>query len=83
MSGLTERLEVRIDSPLMDRLREEARRRRRSVGQLVREAIERHLAEESEGRRQAAEALFAVGASIDDWPELEREIEAARAEGCG
>lgn len=61
------------------RLRALAARRGVSLGQMVRQALSRELGDENDGRRRAAEELFAVGAPVADWDELEREIEAARS----
>lgn len=47
------------------------------MARLVREAIELLLKEDRQARMRAAEALFQVGAPVADWPEMEREIEAA------
>ena len=81
MESLTERLEVRVDGGTMRRLRAAAERRGVSVGHVVRDAVNRALIEERSGRERAAEALFAVGASVGDWPDMEREIEEAHGDG--
>ena len=80
MDLLTERLEVRVSERTIARVREEARIRGVSVGRLVREALARLVEEDTAERVRAAEALFALEAPVADWPEMEREIEAARAE---
>ncbi len=80
MEALTERLEVRVDGSTMRRLRAAAARRGVSVGQVVREAVGQSLIDDRAGRRLAAEALFAVGASVADWPDMERDIEEAHGE---
>lgn len=72
---LTERLEVRLNSRQMRLLQEAAKARGVSMGRLVREAIDRLLAEDLEQRQLAAEELFRVGAPVGDWEEMEREIE--------
>jgi predicted DNA-binding protein len=76
----TDRLEIRLAPEITTRLRSAAARRRTSMGQLVREAIEMLLGEDRQARRQAAEALFRVGAPVGDWPQMEQEIETGRAE---
>lgn len=81
MAELTERVEIRLSPEDMARLKREARRRRLSVGALVREAIRVPYAGPSEERARAAEALARIGAPIADWPEIEREVEEARAGG--
>lgn len=77
MPKLQERLEVRLDPELMAQVRREAERRGMSMAQLVREALQAFFREEDRARLQAAEALFRVGAPVDDWPALEREIKEA------
>ncbi|MBI4220953.1 MAG: ribbon-helix-helix protein, CopG family [Chloroflexi bacterium] len=78
MPALSERLEVRLPPPTMQRLRREARRRGISIGALVREALDRLFEAERQTRLDAAEALFRVGAPVADWPAMKREIEEAR-----
>lgn len=81
MEALSERLEVRIDRQAGRRLREAARRRGVSVGQVVREAIERWVEDDASARLHAAEALCRIEAPVTNWPTMEQEIVAAhRAE---
>jgi hypothetical protein len=82
MQTLTERLEVRVNASTMPRLRDAAARQGVSVGQVVRHALTRELGEDRAERERAAEALFAVGAAVGDWPEMERETEEAHGP-CG
>ena len=77
MDTLTERLEVRLPPQTLELLRQEAQRRRVSVGQLVREAVDLLLEQDREARIRAAEALFRVGGPVADWQEMKREIEEA------
>lgn len=79
MPQLTDRLEIRLPAHTLQLLRDEAHRRGVSVAQLVREAIEFRLQYDRETRLQAARALFAVGAPVADWPQMEHEIAEARA----
>ena len=74
MAGRTERLEVRLPPEMAQRLRREAERRRTSLAQVVRTALERWLQEEGEARQRAAEAPFQVEAPVADWDRMEREI---------
>lgn len=83
MDALTERLEVRVDRSTLRRLREAAARQGVSVGHVVRQVLSRELDEDRAEREQAAEALFAVGAPVSDWPEMEREIEEAHGPCAG
>ncbi|WP_264843622.1 ribbon-helix-helix protein, CopG family [Caldinitratiruptor microaerophilus] len=75
---LTERLEIRLDPTTMRLLREEARRRGISMGQLLRQAIDWFLHEERQARLKAPGALFPVEAPAPDWEVMKREIETAR-----
>jgi hypothetical protein len=79
MEILTERLEIRVDSSTMRQLRSLADRRGVSIGRVVRDALGHELGDDRAERLRAAEALFAVGASVADWPVMEDEIEAARS----
>ncbi len=76
MGTLTERLEVRLAPQTLVLHRQEAQRRRVSIAQLVREAVDL-LQQDREARIQAAEALFRVEAPVADWKDMKREIEAA------
>ena len=78
MGTLTDRLEVRLPRQTVKLLRQEAQRRRVSVAQLVREAVDLLLQQDREARIQAAEALFRVEAPVADWEEMKAEIDAAR-----
>lgn len=80
MPALSDRLEIRLPPPTMARLRQEAHRRGISIGALVREALDRLLETERVARLEAAEALFRVGAPVDDWLVMKREIDDARRE---
>ncbi len=77
MGSLTERLEVRLPPQTLQLLRQEARRRGVSLGQLAREAIDLLLQQDQQARVQAAQALFRVEAPIADWPARKQEIEEA------
>ncbi len=82
MSEYTERLEVRLRPDTYRFLREQAYVRGVSMGQLVREALERQYGTEDRvvdpEKQRAMERLFQVEAPVADWPEMEREIEKGR-----
>lgn len=80
METLSERLEVRVDSNTMRQLRSLADRRGVSIGRIVRDALGHELGDDRAERLRAAQALFAVGTSVADWPAMEADIEAARSE---
>lgn len=75
---LKERLEIRLDAETMRMLREEARRRGVSLGQLIRHSINWLLREERDSRLRAADELCETQAPAPDWEIMKREIEEAR-----
>ncbi len=77
MGTLSERLEIRLSHETLEILRQEAKRRGVSVGQLARDAIDILLQQDREARLQAAHALFQVEAPVDDWKAMKQEIEEA------
>ena len=77
MGALTERLEVRLPAESLRQLREEAQRRRVSMGDLVRQAISALFEQDQQARVEAAHDLFRVGAPVSNWDEMKREIEQA------
>jgi len=79
MSTLSRRTQLLLDDERHRRLEQEARRTGRSIGSLVREAIDvRFDLEAQSGRRRAAAgALLAAPRPADpepDWAEVEREL---------
>jgi len=83
MYALSERFEVRLPSEQLRELRQEAQRRKVSVAQLIREAIQLLLEEDLKRRQQAAMDLFQAEAPIEDWDVMEQQIGAARSKGLG
>ncbi|MBI3980114.1 MAG: ribbon-helix-helix protein, CopG family [Chloroflexi bacterium] len=77
MPPLNERLEVRLPTQTLQMLREVARRRGISIGQLVREAIDLLLEQDRQARLHAAEDLFQIEAPVADWAVMKKEIEEA------
>ena len=77
MATRTGRLEIRLPDATRRLLREEARRRRVPVSELVRQGIELVIREDRAARLKAAATLFAVGAPVADWETMEDEIERA------
>ncbi|HHY33273.1 MAG TPA: hypothetical protein GX515_09720 [Firmicutes bacterium] len=82
MSEYTERLEVRLRPGTYRLLREQAYVRGVSMGQLVREALERQYGTEGRAvdpeKQRAMEKLFELEAPVADWLEMKREIEKGR-----
>jgi hypothetical protein len=75
VSALTRRTQVLLDDERYEQLRQRAEQTGSSVGSLIREAIDRALADDGERRREAAEAILnAEPMPVDDWPVMKREI---------
>jgi hypothetical protein len=80
MSMLEHRLQVLIDDKRHARLTEVARERGVSVATVVREAIDRGIADPSERRAAAARRLLAAPAMpVPDVAELVEELEELRS----
>ena len=76
MAEFTRRTQILLDEERYERLRRRAEERGASIGELVREAIDRSLSEDTERRFRAGQALLdAEPIAVDDWPVIEREIE--------
>ena len=81
---LTERLELRIDEETMRLLRDEAGWRGVSMGELVRDAVSSHLADDRRRRMAAAETLCTMDdLDVGDWEVMERELADSMTEGLG
>jgi len=85
MRMYTERLQILVSKEQRRRLEREARRRKSSVASVIRDAVEAELGGTSrQDRLQAVEAISRLrGAPYLPPEELEREIDAARAEEIG
>lgn len=66
-------------------LEEHAAATGKSVSQLIRETVERHLIAElqKERRLRALERLFSQNLPVEDWPEMKRQIIEGRYRGHG
>jgi hypothetical protein len=79
MSKLNRRLQVLLDDERFDRLEREAARRGAPVASVVREAVDRLLAEETDRRAAGDRLLAAPPMPVDDWQVVKREIVEATA----
>ncbi len=77
--AVTKRTQILMEPGELRRLKAEARRRKKSVGALIREAVrETYFRETEQGsadRIAAAKEIFNLNIELPDWPELEEEIE--------
>jgi predicted DNA-binding ribbon-helix-helix protein len=74
MATLTKRVQVLLDPFRYHRLDEIARSRNRSVGALIREAIDRvYLQNDANERLEAVRALAVMQLPVADWKQMERE----------
>lgn len=74
MGLLSERVQVLFSAEQLARIRALARREGRSVGSLIREAVEvQYLADDQARRLDAVRRLAAMRLPVDDWETMERE----------
>ncbi len=74
MAEYTERIQVLVAPDQLARLRALGYRQQRSVGSLIREAVERvYFAEDADLRLAAVERLAAMNLPVSDWEQMERE----------
>lgn len=81
MPSLNKRVEIRIDEERLKILEEEARRRHKSVSNLVREAIDaKYQVRESRiaKKLKAVEELARINAPAPLWEQVEEEIRRGR-----
>jgi len=83
MATLTKRVQVLLDPFQYQRLDEIARQRNRSVGALIREAIDQvYLQSAVDERLEAVRALAAMQLPVADWEQMEQEsVEETAADG--
>lgn len=73
--GLSHRLEIRIDDERMELLRTEAKKKRRTIGAIIREAIDKHLSERVVAERLAAvEALAKLDLPVSSPAQMKKEF---------
>jgi hypothetical protein len=73
--GLSHRLEIRIDDERMELLRTEARKNRRTIGAVIRDAIDKHLETRVvTDRLEAVEALGKLDLPVDSPAQMKKEF---------
>ena len=81
MCMFSERTQVLLSREQRERLERLAAREGRSVGSVIREAIESYTAVGPRSRTEAAEALIAMNEPVGDWAEMKADIADSRAHG--
>jgi Ribbon-helix-helix protein, copG family len=75
--SLTRRTQLLLDEARYERLRAEAEQSGRSVGSIIREAIDERLARDDERRREAGRRLLSAPRPTDpepDWDDVKPEL---------
>ena len=75
MHMFTERTQVLLSPEQLARLKRLARREGRSVGAVIREAVDAYTVTTAVGRRDAIERLMGLDAPVDDWAVMKEQIE--------
>lgn len=70
----TERTQVLLTREQRQRLERRAADERRSVGALIREAVDAYIGSPTRSRHEAAARLLASGAPVADWDDMKAEI---------
>jgi hypothetical protein len=76
MRMFDQRTQVLLSEPQLRELRRRAKREQKSVGAVIRDAVDAHLDLPTDEERQAAfERLIAMDLPVDDWPVMKAQIE--------
>jgi len=73
----SERTQVLLSPAQVDRIKRIARRNGKSVGAVIRDAVDAYTWTPEDRRRQALEQLLAMEAPVDDWEVMKAQIDAA------
>lgn len=76
MHMFDQRTQVLLSKRQVDELKRRAKQDRKSVGAVIRDAVDAHLDLPTDEERQAAfERLIAMDLPVDDWPVMKAQIE--------
>lgn len=78
MRMFSERTQVLLSPEQVARLKRIAARDGRSVGAVIREAVDSFVEAEPNRRQQAAQALLSMNAPVDDWEVMKAQILASQ-----
>jgi hypothetical protein len=74
MCMFSERTQVLLSPGQVDKLKRIATRQRRSVGAVIRDAIDGYVDPGANARQQAVDSMLAMNAPVDDWEVMKAEI---------
>jgi hypothetical protein len=80
MHMYTERTQVLLTVEQRRRLERRAQDEHRSVGALIRDAVDAYTGSTGRSRHAAAESLLALDVPVGDWPAMKAEIERGAAD---
>lgn len=78
MHMYTERTQVLLSPEQLARVKRLAAREGRSVGAVIRDAVDAFVGAEPDARQRALQSLFAAEAPVGDWEAMKAEIERGR-----
>jgi len=70
----TERTQVLLSTTQRRRLERRAAEERRSIGAVIRDAVDAYTGSSGRTREAAADSLLGIGAPVADWEQMKREI---------
>jgi predicted DNA-binding protein len=74
MRMFSERTQVLLSPEQLARLKRIAKREGRSVGSVIRDAVDSFVGAEPDRRQQALERLLVLNAPVDDWDVMKAQI---------
>jgi hypothetical protein len=77
----SERTQVLLSPAQVDKLKRIASREGRSVGAVIRDAVDSYVDPGADSRRRAVEAMLKMNAPVDDWEVMKGEIERSQLGG--
>lgn len=81
MATLSKRAQILFSPGEYARLKEEARRSKSTIGELVRRAVSQAYFQKTDScKMEAAKRLVSMKLPVDDWERMEEEIEKGAAE---
>ncbi len=74
MHMFTERTQVLLTTEQRRRLERRATKERRSIGAVIRDAVDAYTEVPHRNRTEAAESLMSIDAPVSDWEEMKAQI---------